>query len=806
MDNPFQKKKVLIEVLRDFNEDEKEHFHQEFELLYVLEGGLTVCQDGQQTALQAHDILIINSGKPHALQGTEEILYLKLSIQYAMIADVADAWEVSFWCDSTRKRDDAFQNLEALLRRLLARYLGNQGNTADFLHISLCYQILDFLCAHFLVRDSGAVPEDGADKYEARTRQIRNYILSNYAGSISIKELSEKLYLSPGYLSRFFHRNFGMGFNDYLTKIRLHHAMDGLRYSEEPITRIAYDSGFANVTIFNKAFKDEYGETPSQVRKRAGKPVLRADEPLSEETVRCLKNALWQESDPLTPDKKTELAASFSAQRTVPLRPIWNRVVNIGSANDLLRSRIQEHVIALGKAFGFSYIRFWNPFSREMLIDPSQTGRYNFTRLDAVFDFLLDHAMKPFVELGAKPRRVQAGANQALFLEETEPIASPHDWARLLEAFLRHAIKRYGRAAVEEWKFELWMNYDDIFDEEKTTAFVERFRVTQDIVHKLLEHAEIGGCGMHGHTSSMDQNAPYLDRLRKKILAAGCVPDFVSIYIFPYDSVAPDGSILSRRSSDKDFVRHCVEEFHRAAPEIRARGVRLYVTEWNLTLSDRNWLNDTCFKGAYLLRNYIDLLGKVDCLAYFEGSDRISEFYDTNDCLFGGVGLLTKDSVRKPAGFAFLFLDRLYAHLVGKGENYLISSDGHGSFGIVCHNARELGYSYYMEPEDALDREHLPKYFEDLDPLSLRLTLTDVEDGAYQMKVYSVNKDSGSVLHIWGELDFEPDLSRDDARYLQKVCEPRLTIHSLSAQGGRLHISITMQANEIAYLHVSRRV
>lgn len=32
----------------------------------------------------------------------------------------------------------------------------------------------------------------------------------------------------------------------------------------------------------------------------------------------------------------------------------------------------------------------------------------------------------------------------------------------------------------------------------------------------------------------------------------------------------------------------------------------VYVTEWNLTISDRNYINDTCFKGAYVVKNILD--------------------------------------------------------------------------------------------------------------------------------------------------------------------------------------------------------
>ena len=46
-----------------------------------------------------------------------------------------------------------------------------------------------------------------------------------------------------------------MSFAEYLTNVRLFHAVDDLLYTSTPITRIAYDNGFASVAVFNKIFK-----------------------------------------------------------------------------------------------------------------------------------------------------------------------------------------------------------------------------------------------------------------------------------------------------------------------------------------------------------------------------------------------------------------------------------------------------------------------------------------------------------------------------------------------------------------------
>ena len=72
---------------------------------------------------------------------------------------------------------------------------------------------------------------DDQDKFDERIRQINNYIRANYSQPISLKELADQLYLSNGYLSRFFKRNYGMSFAEYLTNVRLFHAVDDLLYT-----------------------------------------------------------------------------------------------------------------------------------------------------------------------------------------------------------------------------------------------------------------------------------------------------------------------------------------------------------------------------------------------------------------------------------------------------------------------------------------------------------------------------------------------------------------------------------------------
>ena len=193
----FQRReKVLLEIVE--TREEKEHFHQDIELLYVLEGKIELYIDGQKIVMYDEDVMIINANKRHYLKSLGEVLYVKLTIMYELFSDILNNYEMLFLCDSARNIDVAYTGLRKLIQQLLGHYLSNKGKVTDFAYISLCYQIMDYICMHFLIQSSDLPEKEESDKYQLRIQQIDNYIRTNYRSAISMKELSEKLYLSNG--------------------------------------------------------------------------------------------------------------------------------------------------------------------------------------------------------------------------------------------------------------------------------------------------------------------------------------------------------------------------------------------------------------------------------------------------------------------------------------------------------------------------------------------------------------------------------------------------------------------------------
>lgn len=798
-------KKEILPVYISNAQQQFDCFHQDAELFYVLEGSMEITMGDYHTHLKYEDIFVVNSNRGYSYKASKDVLFVKISIPYQIVSSMVKSTDVVFLCDSTRDENHQYDVLRRLFKNLLNRYYSVRDRENDFGYKALCYQVLDILSTHFLLRITDQGSTDDRERFDDRIVQINNYIHANYNHPISSKDLADKLHLSQSYLSRFFKKTYGMSFTEYLTNIRLYHAMDDLLYTNTPITRIAFDNGFANIAALTKVFKDSYGETPSSMRKNQ-KSKVQGTEPTDNSPVvkQRLENYLRSsgEEQEAVPENNDQ-TESCSVANSQPLCDFWGDTINIGAASDLLKSEVRDHIIMLKELLGFRYVRFWNIFSDEMFIQPNvEADDYNFSKLDAIIDFLLEHELKPYIELGMKPKRLYRDVQNAI-IEERHNIyhIDVPAYRKVIGAMMRHFHNRYRRSELNTWRMELWFHEDQWGRKGAVEKYFERFAVIYETVKQYADRLEVGGCGLRiGFSDIENQTLPFLCQWSEQ----NCRPDFISVLYYPYERGEVNQDRYSRRSSDNEGMMHKVAVMKELMGKAGMSHTKLYITEWNLTVSDRNYINDTCFKGAYIVKNIIDNYGQLDLLAYFFGSDRVSEYFDSRGLLHGGSGLISKDGILKPAGYAFRFLSWLYNYFVVKGKNFIVTTDGHDSYAIVCHNQKTLNYNYYLTREDEIPKDSIWKYFEDQESLHLNLQLKDVKNGKYQVKTYQINEKIGSPIHFWAEMGFETELSRKDIAYLQRVCGPRLTIRTEQASEHTLPIVCNMKANEFCFIRVRK--
>lgn len=799
-----KKEKFRTEIFDTANE--RDQLHQEVVLIFVLEGKLDVTVENKISHLREEDLLVINANKKHNLHSPGDVLYMALFIDYSLITNTLKRGDVIFWCDSSVAENGRYEDLRTLVRRMLNRYVESGNESEGFGYLSDCYAILNNLTANFLIKMYHEADAGDNERYEERIEKINDYIYANYDQPISMKELSEKLYLSNGYLYRFFKKNYGMSFASYLSSVRVRHAADELLYTNAPITRIAYNSGFTSAALFNKVFKKSYGVTPSEFRKRAMAADQQKDDEAHKKNIqKRLEKLLVNDS---TADKDLTQAqvvnGEFHADQYEMLKPFWSEVVNFGNASNLMRSSVREQLMLLHQALGFKYVRFSNIFSKKLYIDPTKDSDYNFSQIDSLLDFILEQGMKPFIELGLKPYVIHYGVGETKNAEPDVLAMNQiplNKWTNLVQAFLRHLENRYGINALDDWKMELWYDEDWRRDPDRNNSrYLSYFNATWQLIKQFNKNIEFGG-----YSVRMDVGEDRRRRFYELWSQDRCRPDFISIMYYGYERQENGLDQYARRNPDMNALSVSVAKEKKILAECGLGDVPVIIDDWNLTPSVRNYINDTPFKAAYIVKNNIDLYGMVDAMAYGAGSDSIYSSYDTPEILFGGTGLMTNDGIMKPAAFAYEFLNhRMMPQYLGKTSNYMVTADGHDSYAIICHNMQNLNYNYYLTNESEMDRTSMWKYYEGRTKLNVRIRIDGVEEGKYKIKIYRINENHGNVLKIWGNLNYEKDPNREDIKYFRRKCEPDLKIQPTETIDGALIIEEQLKPNEIMMIRVHK--
>lgn len=99
-----------------------------------------------------------------------------------------------------------------------------------------------------------------------RLRKAQEYIAANFKGEIRLPVLAKMAGMSPSSFSRFFKLRTGRSISDYIIGIRLDVASRELVTTQTPIAEICFNSGFNNVSNFNRIFKKNKGYTPKEFR------------------------------------------------------------------------------------------------------------------------------------------------------------------------------------------------------------------------------------------------------------------------------------------------------------------------------------------------------------------------------------------------------------------------------------------------------------------------------------------------------------------------------------------------------------
>ncbi|MFP2996604.1 AraC family transcriptional regulator [Spongiivirga sp. MCCC 1A20706] len=122
-------------------------------------------------------------------------------------------------------------------------------------------ELVKRLCSHGYVP---ATNKNGARRLET----VLQYIQKNYSRKLLVAEVADQIHMSPSAFSHYFKKHTLKSFASYLMEMRLGKAAQLLQHSELPVGDVSVESGFQNVSHFNRSFSKYYNTTPLKFRKQ----------------------------------------------------------------------------------------------------------------------------------------------------------------------------------------------------------------------------------------------------------------------------------------------------------------------------------------------------------------------------------------------------------------------------------------------------------------------------------------------------------------------------------------------------------
>lgn len=246
------------------------HWHEELEILYPLNGAADITIENKKYSLPNKQIMVIESCEVHSTYAHSSLsMFLCIHVSKKQLQSLSPDIELRrIRCLPSIIPSDLFPDYLEICRLMeqMTRLYIQDAPAFQLEAEGIILQVLARLIRCFSVGISPRL-SDGDSAQSERIRQVISYVEEHFCEPVSLTDIASHIGLGKESFCRFFKKNMGISFLQYLSEVRLAHIYQCLVKTDLPVAEIAEKNGFTNQKLFNQSFKKLYGCTPSAVRK-----------------------------------------------------------------------------------------------------------------------------------------------------------------------------------------------------------------------------------------------------------------------------------------------------------------------------------------------------------------------------------------------------------------------------------------------------------------------------------------------------------------------------------------------------------
>jgi AraC-like DNA-binding protein len=253
------------------------HFHPEYELVYILESEGKRFVGDKIGNFQPGDLVLLGPNLPHWYRN-DQVYYT--DDPQLQAASIVVQFTIDFLGDTflfTPEMAKIHQVLQKAQRgleiygSLREKIVGMMLEIRSLKGMDRLLQLLAILNLisksekYHVLSNKG--PSVGINENDPkRINKIYEYVMNHFKEPISIEEASDLIHMSPSTFCRFFKKRTRNTFTYFLNEVRISYACKLLIEEDLSITEICYESGYNNISYFNRQFKAHKKLTPQAFR------------------------------------------------------------------------------------------------------------------------------------------------------------------------------------------------------------------------------------------------------------------------------------------------------------------------------------------------------------------------------------------------------------------------------------------------------------------------------------------------------------------------------------------------------------
>jgi len=250
------------------------HYHPECELTTIEEGNGVLFAGDNVTTYEKNDLILLGPNLPHeyrsSIKSNPDYHSKSISVHFRSDFPGNDFYKIPeakviYEILAQSKRGIKLKDLP--VQKKVKEKMTDIFEAKGIERINILFSILEIIASsdkHEYLSSQSFIDsiDEGQDQ---KMNKIYKFIMANFKEQISIEQLASEVNMTKTSFCRFFKKRTNKSFVQYVNEIRIGYACKLLYTQAYNISEAAYDSGFENISNFNKQFMKIKKETPSQI-------------------------------------------------------------------------------------------------------------------------------------------------------------------------------------------------------------------------------------------------------------------------------------------------------------------------------------------------------------------------------------------------------------------------------------------------------------------------------------------------------------------------------------------------------------